>query len=184
VISRSRSWAFCSSSRIICRTLASADTRWRLASSISFCLWRLRFLRRRARSCSCSSVETPRTSPSSVRSAPSSGAKPGGGCDCPSSPQVRRVSSSQVRGILSSVGSWWVDWVRARALPFLAASSAAFAASSAFGLALLGAIAGGLVVARTVGAKCWYLRSAASRPTRGNSGDNRVTCSGAIALLI
>jgi hypothetical protein len=42
------------------------------------------------------------------------------------------------------VGSWWVDWVRTRALPFLAASSAAFAASSAFGLALLGAIAGGL----------------------------------------
>jgi hypothetical protein len=77
-ISRSRSWAFCSSSRIICRTLASADTRWRLASSISFCLWRLRFLRRRARSCSCSSAEMPRTSPSSVRSAPSGGAKPGG----------------------------------------------------------------------------------------------------------
>jgi hypothetical protein len=69
---------------------------------------------------------------------------------------VRKVSSSQVRGTLSSVASWWVDWVRARALPFLAASSAAFAASSAFGLALLGAIAGGFLVARTVGAKCWY----------------------------
>jgi hypothetical protein len=44
----------------------------------------------------------------------------------------------------------------ARALPFLSASSAAFAASStdgaAFELALLGAIAGGLLVARTVGA--------------------------------
>jgi hypothetical protein len=155
-----------------------------LASSISFCLWRLRFLRRRARSCNCSSVETPRTSPSSVRSAPSSGAKPGGGCDCPSGSQVRKVSSSQVRGILPSVGSWWVDWVRARALPFLAASSAAFAASSAFGLALLGAIAGGLVVARTVGAKCWYLLSAARKPTRENGGDNRVTCTGAIALLM
>jgi hypothetical protein len=77
VISRSRSWAFYSSSRIICRTLASADTRWHLASSISFCLWRLRFLMRRARNCSCSSAETPRTSPSSVRSAPSGGAKPG-----------------------------------------------------------------------------------------------------------
>jgi hypothetical protein len=49
--------------------------------------------------------------------------------------------------------------VRARALPFLAASSAAFAASSAFGLALLGAIAGGFLVARTVGAKCWNLLS-------------------------
>jgi hypothetical protein len=31
---------------------------------------------------------------------------------------------------------------------------------------------------------CWNLLSAASRPTRVNSGDNRVTCSGAIALLI
>jgi hypothetical protein len=67
-------------------------------------------------------------------------------------------------------------WVRARALPFLAASSAAFAALSAFGLALLGAIAGGFVVARTVGAKCWNLLSIARRPTRVNSGDNWVTC--------
>jgi hypothetical protein len=33
--------------------------------------------------------------------------------------------------------------VRARALPFFAASSAAFAASSAFEIAFLGAIAGG-----------------------------------------
>jgi hypothetical protein len=139
-------------------------------------LWRLRFFRRRARSCNCSSVGTPRTSPSSVRSAPSCGAKPGGCCDCPSVPQVRKVSSS--------VGSWWVDWVRARALPFLAASSAAFAASSAFGLALLGSIAGGFVVARTVGAKCWNLLSTARGPTMVNSSDNRVTCSGAIALLI
>jgi hypothetical protein len=69
-------------------------------------------------------------------------------------------------------------------LPFLAASSAAFAASSALGLALLGAIAGGFVVARTVGAKCWHLLSAASGPTGVNNGDNRVTCTGAIALLI
>jgi hypothetical protein len=82
------------------------------------------------------------------------------------------------------VGSWWVDWVRTRALPFLAASSAAFAASSALGLALLGAIVGGFVVARTVGAKCWNSLSAARRPTRVNGGDNRVTCTGAIALLI
>jgi hypothetical protein len=67
-----------------------------------------------------------------------------------------------------------VDWVRARALPFLAASSAAFAASSAFGLALLGAIAGGFVVARKVGAKCWNLLSIARRPTRVSSGDKRV----------
>jgi hypothetical protein len=48
----------------------------------------------------------------------------------------------------------------ARALPFFSASSAAFAASStdgaAFELALLGAIAGGLFIAQTVGAKCWY----------------------------
>jgi hypothetical protein len=67
-----------------------------------------------------------------------------------------------------------VDWVRARALPFLAASSAAFAASSAFGLALLGAIAGGFVVARMVGAKCWNLLSVARRPTGVNSVDSRV----------
>jgi hypothetical protein len=32
--------------------------------------------------------------------------------------------------------------------------------------------------------ECWNLLSAARRPTRGNSDDNRVTCSGAIALLI
>jgi hypothetical protein len=31
---------------------------------------------------------------------------------------------------------------------------------------------------------CWNLLSAARRPTMVNSGDNRVTCSGAIALLI
>jgi hypothetical protein len=48
----------------------------------------------------------------------------------------------------------------------------------------LGAIAGGFVVARTVGAKCWNLLSAAKRPTRVNSGDNRVTCSGTIALFL
>jgi hypothetical protein len=44
----------------------------------------------------------------------------------------------------------------ARALPFFSASRAAFAASStdgaAFELALLGAIAGGFLVVRTVGA--------------------------------
>jgi hypothetical protein len=74
--------------------------------------------------------------------------------------------------------------VRARALPFLAASSAAFAASSAFGLALLGAIAGGFLVARTVGAKCWNLLSVARKPTRVNSDDNRVTCRKVIALSI
>jgi hypothetical protein len=110
-ISCSSSRAFCSSSRIICRTLACADTRWRLASIISFCFWRLRFLMRKARNCSCSSAETPMTSTSSVTSAPSGGAKPGGGCGCPSEPQVRRASSS--------VASWWVVWARARALPFL-----------------------------------------------------------------
>jgi hypothetical protein len=40
----------------------------------------------------------------------------------------------------------------------------------------LGAIAGGFLVARTVGAKCWNLLSVARRPTRVNSDDNRVTC--------
>ena len=97
-----------------------------------------------------------------VRTAPSGGAKPGGGCDCPSGTQVRRASSSQVRRTSSSVASWWVEWVRARSLPFFAASSAAFAASSAFELAFLGAIAGGFFVARMVGAKCWNLLSRAS----------------------
>jgi hypothetical protein len=60
----------------------------------------------------------------------------------------------------SSQGSWGV--VSTRALPFFSASSAAFAASSAFEVVLLGAIAGGVFVARTVGAKCWNLLSWAS----------------------
>jgi hypothetical protein len=47
-------------------------------------------------------------------------------------------------------------------LALFLASSAAFAASSAFELALLGAIAGGFSVARTVGVKCWNLLSRAS----------------------
>jgi hypothetical protein len=33
-------------------------------------------------------------------------------------------------------------------------------------------------------ARCWNLLSAARKPTRVNGGDNRVTCTGAIALLI
>jgi hypothetical protein len=46
----------------------------------------------RAHSCSYSSAEMPMTSPSSVASSPSSGAKPGGGsCGCPPELQVRRV---------------------------------------------------------------------------------------------
>jgi hypothetical protein len=61
-----------------------------------------------------------------------------------------------------------------RALPFLAASSAAFAASSAFGFAFLGAIAGGFLVARTVGAKCWNLLSAARGSNGGSRDVNRV----------
>jgi hypothetical protein len=47
-------------------------------------------------------------------------------------------------------------------LALFAANSAAFAASSAFELAFLGAIAGGFFVARMVGAKCWNLLSGAS----------------------
>jgi hypothetical protein len=54
-----------------------------------------------------------------------------------------------------------------RALPFFSASSATFAASSmdgaGFELARLGAIAGDLFVARTVGAKCWYSLFGASK---------------------
>jgi hypothetical protein len=49
---------------------------------------------RKARSCSYSSAEMPMTSPSSVASSPSSGAKPGGGsCGCPLELQVWRVPS-------------------------------------------------------------------------------------------
>jgi hypothetical protein len=47
---------------------------------------------RRARSCSCSLAKMPMTSPSSVASSPSGGAKPGGGaCGSPPELQVRRV---------------------------------------------------------------------------------------------
>jgi hypothetical protein len=56
----------------------------------------------------------------------------------------------------SFVFAGFLGVLSARALPFFSASSAAFTASStdgaAFELALLGAIAGGLFVARTVGA--------------------------------
>jgi hypothetical protein len=49
---------------------------------------------RRAHSCSYSSAEMSMTSPSSVASSPSGGAKPGGGaCGCPLEVQVRRVPS-------------------------------------------------------------------------------------------
>jgi hypothetical protein len=51
-------------------------------------------------------------------------------------------------------------------LALFAASSAAFAASSAFELAFLGVIAGGFFVARMVGAKCRNLLSGA----RGSNG--------------
>jgi hypothetical protein len=57
--------------------------------------------------------------------------------------------------------------VSTRALPFFSASSAAFAASSAFEVVLLGAIAGGVFVARTVGTKCWNLLSWASQSNGG-----------------
>jgi hypothetical protein len=126
-------------------------------------------LMRRARSCSCSSAGMPMILPSSVASSPSGAAKPqGGSCGCPPELQVRREPSGVgwslrclLLSVLSSQASWWV--VSAGALPFFSVSSAAFAASSmdgaAFELALLGAIAGGLFVARTVGAKCWNLLS-------------------------
>jgi hypothetical protein len=112
-------------------------------------------LMHKARSCSYSSAETPMTLPSSVASAPSGAAKPGGGCGCPPELQVRRLPSGvscSLRCLLlsasSSQASWWV--VSTRALPFFSASSTAFAASStdgaAFELALLGAIAGGFLL--------------------------------------
>jgi hypothetical protein len=123
---------------------------------------------RKARSCSCSSAEMSMTSPSSVAFVPSGGVKPGGGCGCPPELQVQRLPSGvgcSLRCLLLSASSlqasWWV--VSTRALPFFSANSAAFAASStdgaAFELALLGAIAGGFFIARTVGAKCWNLLS-------------------------
>jgi hypothetical protein len=127
---------------------------------------------RRARSCSCSSAKTPMTSPSSIASLPSGGAKPGGGtCRSPPELQVHRVPSGvgcswcclMLRG--SSSQASWGCCPRGPCL-FFSASSAAFAASStdgaAFELALLGAIAGGSFVARTVDAKCWNSLSRAS----------------------
>jgi hypothetical protein len=118
VISCSSSRALCSSCRIIWRT------RWRLASRMSFCFWRLRFLMRRAHSCSCSLAEMPMTSPSSAVSSPSGGAKPGGGaCGSPPELQVRRVPSGVgcswcclLLRASSSEASWGV--LSARALPF------------------------------------------------------------------
>jgi hypothetical protein len=53
---------------------------------------------RRARSCSCSSAETPMTSSSSVASSPSSGAKPGGFL----------WLSSGATGAEAALGSWLV----------------------------------------------------------------------------
>jgi hypothetical protein len=106
------------------------------------------------------------TSLSSVVSSPSGGAKPGGGaCGSPPELQVRRVPSGvgcSWHYLLLRASSLQASWgvLSARALPFFSASSVAFSASStdgaAFELALLGAIVGGLFVARTVGAKCWY----------------------------
>jgi hypothetical protein len=101
--------------------LAWAVTRWRLASRMSFCFWRLWFLMHRARSCSWSSAEMPMTSPSSIASSPSNGAKPGGGaCGTPPKLQVRRVPSRvgcSWRCLLltasSSKASWRVLSVRA-----------------------------------------------------------------------
>jgi hypothetical protein len=69
-------------------------TRWRLASRISFCFYKWLFLMRRAHSFSWSSTDMPMTSPSSMVSSPSGGAKPGGGaCGAPSELQVRIVPS-------------------------------------------------------------------------------------------
>jgi hypothetical protein len=133
---------------------------------------------RRARSCSYSSAEMPMTSPSSVASSPSGGAKPGGGaCGSPPELQVRRVPSGvgcSWRCLLLRASSSQASWggVICEGFSFFfSASNAAFAASSmdgaAFELALLGAIAGGLFVARTVGTKCWNLLSLASGSNGG-----------------
>jgi hypothetical protein len=93
MISCPSSRALCFSSRIIWRTLACTVTHWRLALRFSFCFWRLWFLRRRAHSCSYSSAEMLMTSPSSIASSPSGGAKPGGACGSPPELQMRMVPS-------------------------------------------------------------------------------------------
>jgi hypothetical protein len=63
----------------------------------------------------------------------------------------------------SFVFAGFLGCVVCEGLALFSTRSADFAASStdgaAFELALLGAIAGGLFVARTVGAKCWNLLS-------------------------
>jgi hypothetical protein len=88
--------------------------------------------------------------------------------------------SSRAVGAEAALGSWLIvalslaDGVVfagflvggvCKGLALFSASSAAFAASSTdgatFELALLGAIVGGLFVARMVGAKCWNLLSGA-----------------------
>jgi hypothetical protein len=107
---------------------------------------------RRARSCSWSSAEMLITSPSSIASSLSSGAKPDGGAyGTPPELQVRRVPSRvgwSWRCLLLTASSSKASWgvLSTRALPFFSTSSAAFAASSmegaAFELARLGAIAG------------------------------------------
>jgi hypothetical protein len=130
---------------------------------------------RRARNCSCSSAEMLMTSPSSATSSPSGGAKSGSGTCCsPPELQVRRVPSGVGCSwccLLLRASSSEASWGCCLQGPYLffSTSSAAFAASStdgaAFELALLGAIAGGLFVARTVGAKCWYTLHEQVNPT-------------------
>jgi hypothetical protein len=141
-------------------------TRWRLASRIYFCFWRWWFLMCRARSFSWSLAEMPMTSPSSMVSSPSGGAKPrGGACGVPSELHVRTVPS----------GLGW-SW---RCLLLLTASSskASWGGGVREGLAFrirqkrcvrrvvdgrgslrissLGGHRGLFFVARTMGAKCW-----------------------------
>jgi hypothetical protein len=172
VISCSSSRALCSSSRIICRTLAWAVTRWCLALRMSFCFWRLWFLMRRARSCSWSSAEMPMTSPSSIASSPSGGAKPGGGsCGMPPELQVRRVSSGvgcSWRCLLLTASSSKASWgvLSARALPFFLSQQRCLRCFidgwGCLRTSSLGGHRGLFFVARTVGAKYWNLLSWAS----------------------
>jgi hypothetical protein len=152
-------------------------TRWCLASRVSFCFWRWLFLMRRARSFSWSSAKMPMTSPSSMVSSPTGGAKPGGGaCGAPSELQVRTVPSGVGWSwrclLLLTASSLKASWgvLSARALPFFSASSAACAVLSMDGATFkLGRLPSRVVfVARTVGAKCWDLICLGkSNPTRG-----------------
>jgi hypothetical protein len=173
VISCSSSQALCSSSCIIWRTLACTVTRWRLASRMSFCFWRLWFLMHRAHNCSWSSAEMPMTLSSSIAPSLSGGAKPGGGaCGTPPELQVHRLPSGvgwSWRCLLLTASSSKASWgccPRGPCLFFLSQQRCLRCFVDGWGCLRtisLGGHRGLFFVARTVGAKCWNLLPWASR---------------------